>query len=211
MRKQVIGSLAGMLLAAVIAHAQTDVMVMMDKNESSEFVRMYPGKKKKTETEDMKVSSVEAQRKVWVDRYLSVCYPLPKLKVTSPYGYRRDPFTGKKRFHNGLDLRARGDKVLAMMEGVVVKVGQNRSSGKYVTLQHGSYTISYCHLSRILTRKNAKVYPRDVVGITGSTGRSTGEHLHITCRLNGKSVNPALVLDSIRTVREECVEALTQL
>lgn len=135
-------------------------------------------------------------------------YPLRQVEVTSPYGYRKDPFTGKKRFHNGIDLRARGDKVLAMMAGVVVKVGQDNSSGKYVVLQHGNYTISYCHLSRILVEKGAEIRPRDVVGITGSTGRSTGEHLHITCRLDGKSVNPLLVFDYVKAVQEECVAEL---
>ena len=58
----------------------------------------------------------------------------------APYGYRKDPFTGKRKFHGGIDLHARGEQVLAMMEGVVVKVGQDKTSGKYVTLRHGNYT-----------------------------------------------------------------------
>lgn len=56
-----------------------------------------------------------------------------------------------------------------MMEGVVVKVGQDKTSGKYVTLRHGNYTVSYCHLSRVLAAKGTVVRPRDAVGITGST------------------------------------------
>lgn len=153
----------------------------------------------------------EAEKKMWTTRYLSVCYPLKQIKITSPYGYRTDPFTGKRRFHNGIDLRARGEQALAMMEGVVIKVGEDRSSGKYVVLQHGNYTVSYCHLSKILVERNTVVRPRDAVGITGSTGRSTGEHLHITCKLNGKSVNPRLVLDYIKSTRDECVTALAAL
>ncbi len=77
--------------------------------------------------------SADMDKKKWMDRYLSVSYPLRYIKVTSPYGYRKDPFTGKSKFHGGLDLRARGDEVMAMMEGVVVKVGQDKTSGKYVT------------------------------------------------------------------------------
>ena len=65
-------------------------------------------------------TSVEARKKEWVERYLSVCYPLRHIRVTSPYGYRSDPFTGKRRFHDGLDLHARGEAALAMMKGVVV-------------------------------------------------------------------------------------------
>ena len=127
------------------------------------------------------------------------------------YGYRKDPFTGKRKFHGGIDLHARGEQVLAMMEGVVVKVGQDKTSGKYVTLRHGNYTVSYCHLSRVLTAKGTVVRPRDAVGITGSTGRSTGEHLHITCKLNGKSVDPSVVFDYIRTTQQECISALSRL
>lgn len=157
------------------------------------------------------VTSVEARKKEWVERYLSVCYPLRHVHVTSPYGYRSDPFTGKRRFHDGLDLRARGEAALAMMEGVVVRVGQDRSSGKYVTLRHGSYTVSYCHLSKILVVEGMPVRPRDAVGMTGSTGRSTGEHLHITCRLDGRSVDPSLLFDYIKARQEECVAALAAL
>ena len=155
--------------------------------------------------------SADMDKKKWMDRYLSVSYPLRYIKVTSPYGYRKDPFTGKSKFHGGLDLRARGDKVMAMMEGVVVKVGQDKTSGKYVTLRHGRYTVSYCHLSKILIVKGAIVHPRDVVGITGSTGRSTGEHLHITCKLNGRSISPSLILDYIQSIRQECISALAGL
>lgn len=153
----------------------------------------------------------DVQRQMVVERYLSVSYPLPRIKVTSPYGYRKDPFTGKRKFHGGIDLQARGDKVLAMMAGTVVKVGQDKTSGKYVTLQHGNCMISYCHLSKILVARGTAVRPRDAVGITGSTGRSTGEHLHITCRLNGKSVDPAILFEHVRRVQQECVSALAEL
>ena len=154
--------------------------------------------------------SADTCKHVWIERYLSVSYPLRRIKINSFYGYRKDPFTGKKKFHNGIDLHTRGDEVMAMMAGVVVKVGQDKSSGKYVTLRHGDYTVSYYHLSRILTRKGAAIGPRDVVGITGSTGRSTGEHLHISCKLDGKSVDPLMVLDYIKSIREECVAALAE-
>lgn len=155
--------------------------------------------------------TADVRKKTWIDRYLSVSYPLRRIRITSPYGYRKDPFTGKRKFHGGIDLHARSEKVLVMMDGVVVKVGQDKTSGKYVTLQHGNYLISYCHLSRVLAVKGAVVRPRDVVGITGSTGRSTGEHLHITCKLNGKSINPMLLLDFIKATQQECVSALARL
>ena len=164
-----------------------------------------------SEEKSAPASSGEAGKGKWGQRYLSVCYPLRKMKVNSPYGYRTGPFTGKRKFHNGIDLHARGDKVLAMMEGTVIKVGQDRASGKYVVLRHGEFTVSYCHLSRILVGKGAVVRPRDAVGITGNTGRSTGEHLHVTCRRNGKSVNPAKIFDYIKATREKCLAALAEM
>lgn len=130
-------------------------------------------------------------------RYMSVSYPLSNIKINSSYGYRKDPFSGKRKFHNGLDLHARSSKVFAMLAGEVVKVGQDRVSGKYVTLKHGSFTVSYCHLSRTLVYQGQTVKAGDTVGITGSTGRSTGEHLHITCKLHGNSIDPMIIFKYI--------------
>ena len=107
-------------------------------------------------------------------RYKSVSYPLRQIRITSLYGYRKDPFTGKRKFHNGMDLHARNAEVFSMMAGEVIKTGEDKLSGKYVTLRHGSITVSYCHLSRILAYKGQAVRAGDAVGITGSTGRSTG-------------------------------------
>lgn len=152
----------------------------------------------------------DAYKKKWTDRFLSVCYPLRHIRINSSFGYRNDPFTGKRKYHNGLDLHARGDEVFAMMDGVVVKIGQDNVSGKYIVLRHGNYTVSYCHLSRATAIKGAAVKAGTVVGITGSTGRSTGEHLHITCKLGGKNIDPLLLLDFIKATREECVAALVK-
>lgn len=103
----------------------------------------------KSVPDKVSLSSTDTKKKEQVVRYLSVCYPLSSIKINSLYGYRKDPFTGKRKFHNGIDLHARSDKVFAMMQGRVLKVGQDKVSGKYVTLQHGSFTVNYCHLSQI--------------------------------------------------------------
>lgn len=222
MRKKLWVWMAGVSCFAMPVHAQFNTVEKTTSDRYKvEVIASGSGRTRAVEGKTVSVPSRTADsisglsfedgKKVWIERYLSVSYPLRQVKITSPYGYRKDPFTGKKRFHNGIDLWARGDEVLAMMAGVVVKVGQDKSSGKYVVLQHGSYTISYCHLSRILTEKGAEIRPHDVVGITGSTGRSTGEHLHITCRLNGKSIDPLLVFDYIKAIQEECVAALAGL
>ena len=137
--------------------------------------------------------SVDSKQKQRISSYPSITYPLKSIKVTSPYGYRRDPFTGKLSWHNGLDLRAKNEPAYAMMDGIVEKVGYDNRSGNYVTLRHGNYHVSYCHLSSIIVRKGESVFPGIIVGVTGNTGRSTGSHLHLTCKKDGKSINPAIL------------------
>ena len=145
-----------------------------------------------------KTDSVDNKQKQWISSYLSITYPLKSIKVTSPFGYRRDPFTGKLSWHNGLDLRAKNEPAYAMMEGIVAKVGYDNRSGNYVTLRHGNFYISYCHLSSIIVRKGESVFPGIIVGVTGNTGRSTGCHLHLTCKKDGKSVNPISLIKLMR-------------
>ena len=128
--------------------------------------------------------------------------PLDTLVVTSPYGYRIDPFTRKRKMHSGMDFRASSDKVYAMMPGKVLKVGYDKVSGNYVTLQHGSITVSYCHLSEVLKQNNDMVTVGQVVGVTGNTGRSTGEHLHLTCRYKTKIINPEILLRYINSCND---------
>ena len=140
-----------------------------------------------------KTDSVDNKQKQWTSSYPSITYPLKSIKVTSPYGYRHDPFTGKLSWHNGLDLRAKNEPAYAMMDGIVEKVGYDNRSGNYVTLRHGKFYISYCHLSSIIVRKGESVFPGIIVGVTGNTGRSTGSHLHLTCKKDGKSINPAIL------------------
>ena len=141
--------------------------------------------------------SKDSKQKQWISSYPSITYPLKSINVTSPYGYRRDPITGKQSWHNGLDLRAKNEPAYAMMEGIVEKIGYDSRSGNYVTLRHGKFYISYCHLSSIIVRKGEYVYPGIIVGVTGSTGRSTGSHLHLTCKKDGKSFNPTILLNLI--------------
>lgn len=169
---------------------------------TSENVKSVPDK--------VSLSGTDTKKKEQVARYLSVCYPLSHIKINSPYGYRKDPFTGKRKFHNGIDLHARSAKVFAMMQGRVIAVGQDKVSGKYVTLRHGNFTVSYCHLSQISVSQGQDVLSGDVVGITGNTGHSTGEHLHITIRQKREYVNPRIFLDYINSVKESCVMELVK-
>ena len=145
----------------------------------------------------------------WIRQYLSVSYPMDRMLVNSPYGWRRDPFTGKQKLHNGMDFHARSNEVYAIMEGVVIKVGYDKRSGGYVTIRHGNYTVSYCPLSKALVRKNTVVKPGEVVAITGNTGRSTGEHLHLSAKYKGKYINPNILLNFIKETKEETIKQFT--
>lgn len=141
--------------------------------------------------------SMDSKQKQWISSYPSITYPLKSIKVTSPYGYRRDPFTGKLSWHNGLDLRAKNEPAYAMMDGIVEKIGYDSRSGNYVTLKHGNYHVSYCHLSSVIVGKGERVFSGTIVGVTGNTGRSTGCHLHLTCKKDGESFNPTILLNLI--------------
>ena len=116
--------------------------------------------------------------------------------ITSPYGYRNSPFGYGRQFHYGLDIRAsHGTNVRAAMAGRVTFTGYDRVYGNYVVLTHHSgYRTLYAHLSSILTRTGAYVNSGERIGLVGSTGLSTGPHLHFTVYKNGVTVNPRLLM-----------------
>ena len=129
--------------------------------------------------------SVDNKQKQWISSYSSITYPLKSIKVTSPYGYRRDPINGRKSMHHGIDLHAHNKYVYSMMDGKVEKVGYDARSGNYIILRHADFTISYCHLSKVHIAPGAPVFAGTIIGKSGSTGRATGEHLHIVTKHKG--------------------------
>ena len=123
---------------------------------------------------------------------LTVCLPLDFLKLTSDFGYRRDPISHCSRFHDGIDLKCNKAFVYSMLPGIVKKVHYgNKGYGNYVILEHGDLECLYGHLSTIAVREGSIVEAGTVVAVSGNTGRSTGPHLHIRLRRNGESIDPA--------------------
>lgn len=112
--------------------------------------------------------------------------------VTSTYGWRNDPFTGKRTFHRGLDIATHyGNPVLATADGIVVQTSNDKIGGKTIKISHrGGYTTVYCHLSKFLVRPGQRVKRGQTIGLVGSTGKALGPHVHYEVRRNGKSVNP---------------------
>ena len=156
----------------------------------------------------MQIQSQESKKGYWLARYLSVSHPLKHMSVTSGYGSRKDPFTGEKSTHSGIDFRADYEDVYAMFDGVVERIGSDKRSGNYVILRHGNYTVSYCHLSKRHVDEGEEVVAGMPVAVSGSTGRSTGAHLHLTVKKDGKVINPNILLNYIEHVRSECIAAL---
>jgi murein DD-endopeptidase MepM/ murein hydrolase activator NlpD len=112
--------------------------------------------------------------------------------ITSPFGERIDPFTGRRSFHPGLDIGAyRGEQVHAVAAGVVTYAGVREGYGKVVEIDHGDgYMTRYAHNSNVLARVGEHVHAGEVISDAGSTGRSTGPHVHFEVWHNGKLVNP---------------------
>ncbi len=118
-------------------------------------------------------------------------------RLTSTYGYRKDPFTGAKSFHTGIDLAIPlGTPVKATLDGKVAATGYSPVYGNYVIITHdGGYQSLYGHLQSIGTRKGASVVQGAIIGKSGSTGYSTGPHVHFSVYKNGKTINPLSVLE----------------
>ena len=113
-------------------------------------------------------------------------------KLTSPYGYRIHPTTGQYKFHNGVDLaNDQGTPIYAARSGRVTVATYGGTYGNYVTINHGDgYSSLYAHMTRYVVHKGDTVKKGQLIGYMGSTGRSTGPHLHFSIFYNGSSVNP---------------------
>ena len=136
-----------------------------------------------------------------VQRVKSVTDKLPiidpvKGRRSSGFGGRLDPINGKPAFHSGLDYAApRGTSVRATAAGRVRSAGRNGGYGLMIEIDHGDgLTTRYAHLSRISVERGDTVVPGAIIGKVGSTGRSTGPHLHYETRKNGKAADPSVYL-----------------
>lgn len=127
--------------------------------------------------------------------FLSILFsnPLPDGVVTSGYGMRQSPFTGHNLFHNGIDIAAPlRTSVYAAREGEIIDAGDNETYGNFVEIQHeGGYSTFYGHLNKIFVELHDIVNSTMIIAEVGTTGRSTGPHLHFEIKRNGRFRNPA--------------------
>ncbi len=129
-------------------------------------------------------------------KYMPLGRPVDGL-ITSKYGNRTDPLNSKQGIHEGVDIRGKhGEKIRATAAGVVVKAFINGGYGNYVEIDHGNgYRTVYAHMQNYLVKSGESVQQGQIIGQVGSSGRSTGPHLHYEIRLHRHPVNPTKFLN----------------
>lgn len=138
-----------------------------------------------------KIRSLQDDSAVYAGGVLG--WPVPgQTHITSPFGYRIHPVLKRKKLHTGIDIRARsGSKVVAAADGKVIMAGWNNSYGNVVMIDHGSGIVTvYAHNSKLSVSKGTVVIRGQQIASSGSTGMSTGPHVHFEVRLNGAYKNP---------------------
>jgi murein DD-endopeptidase MepM/ murein hydrolase activator NlpD len=149
----------------------------------------------KANGEQQQLQLAELVTHIETEQYLALFIPsIPPSngRVSSPFGIRKDPFTRRNRMHDGIDFaNSFRSPIVATANGTVSFAGRNGGYGKQVVIDHGNgYTTSYSHLTSISVEKGDQVERNDEVGKMGSTGRSTGVHLHYEIHKDGNPVNP---------------------
>ncbi len=198
----------GLLLQSMTIHAQFYTL----RNTPKKFVVVQDSTKKESRTikevdksqelEHFEEDSIDnnTDRKVSFFRKV-FSLPTKKLRINSKYGYRNDPFLSKKKFHAGVDLASSKQEVCSIMPGTITKIGFDKKGlGNYVSVLFSDFLITYAHLKSSIGTEGDVVKAGDVVGISGSTGRSTGDHLHLSIKYRGKYVDPLPIL---RFIQEE--------
>ena len=125
--------------------------------------------------------------------------PVELMRFSSQYGYRTDPFQGRRKNHKGIDIPGPvGTPIFATADGIIGRAQWVSGYGKYVEVEHGNaIQTRYGHMSAMNVVSGQRVKQGDIIGFMGSTGRSTGSHLHYEVRIAGEPVNPTSFLASI--------------
>jgi len=131
-------------------------------------------------------------------------WPVKRGYISSAYGYRSDPFTGKKVFHKGVDIpSAKGSPIHALAAGVVTHAENRDGFGNTVEIDHGNgYSTRYAHISKLVVKTGDRIDQDQVIAEIGSTGRSTGPHLHLEMFKDGRRFNPRKRLYSARKAKD---------
>lgn len=142
-----------------------------------------------------------------MDEKIVFNHPVDPAKAGSGFGYRKDPFTGKLALHKGIDYRVPKDTpVFSSLPGTVIFAGNLFDYGKAIIIDHkDGFKTLYGHLNKINVKKDDIVNLQKIIGYSGTTGRSTGYHLHFEIRLNDKSVDPNLYLNLPKPIPQQSI------
>ena len=195
------------------------MLVNLNKNKEKQEVKIYEeGSDNKSENKEVNIydenlgvgSSVEEEKYITAVSSISVeSNIVDKIKatgikflkpttgtVTSNFGAREVIFEDIDSYHTGVDIaNKKGTKVVSSIEGTVTTAGNNKYNGNYVIVENGDIKTIYCHLNKISVKKGTKVKAGTKIGEMGSTGYSTGPHLHFEIAYKGEKINPRLVVD----------------
>ncbi|MBS1532755.1 MAG: M23 family metallopeptidase [Bacteroidetes bacterium] len=139
--------------------------------------------------------------KQWIWSFLMVVLPLRHLYLTSSFGYRVHPLTGKNTMHCGIDLRADLDTVYAVINSRVAEVGHESVLGIFIRITNGPFCFTYGHLAMPFVCKGDTVAAAMPLGISGATGRVTGPHLHFAVQFQHRYIDPlAFLLAAVKII-----------
>lgn len=186
-------------LEELISEKQTEIAAVTEEIQDKErAIREYEAEIAEQNATISELEKIVAAEKATLTNMRvydggAFCWPAPSYtRISSEYGYRIHPTLGVEMFHNGVDMAAPGGtNILAAYDGTVVSASYTGAMGNYVMIDHGGglYTI-YMHASKLLVSQGQDVKRGDVIALVGTTGRSTGNHLHFSVRLNGQYVSP---------------------
>ena len=174
----------GMLIESILRSVGVDIKVRESRENSG---GPFTGS----------VGATKDQLILRTDQYLDTIQnvplgaPVPGV-LTSRFGWRKDPINGKSAYHRGIDIRGRaGSDVVATAGGIVRKVSYDSGNGRFVLVDHGNgFNTKYAHLKKSLVKKGEIVERGKIIGLVGSSGRSTGPHVHYEIHYDDKILNP---------------------
>lgn len=156
----------------------TPQQIISEEDEPIEFQDVVP----------IDTNTLSEARIVALNQYMSL--PLDTIFITSPYGPRTPPIKGASSNHKGIDLKGHNSIVYAIMAGRIKKTGKNKTLGNYIIIQHGDFISIYGHLSSVLVTPKQTIMAGQIIGITGNTGITTGEHLHFAMKYKDAFIDP---------------------
>jgi murein DD-endopeptidase MepM/ murein hydrolase activator NlpD len=192
--KEVSGSVSVLSVSAGVGGelvpVSTDETLNLSENTRSTFHTMTVEADRLEEA--LHAALAEAEKLAYLRSITPSIYPTVSTTITSMFGYRRDPFTRRSAYHKGIDFGGDvGDPIFATATGTVSRSGYDKAMGNHVFLTHGNgLETVYMHLTKSLVKKGQNVKKGEKIGTLGSTGRSTGPHLHYEIHRKGKPINP---------------------